>query len=86
MSTLSTAKMTSKGQIVIPEDIRDSMGLQAGDRFVVVAEKDVVMLKAISRPNMEAYSGLIKKTRKAAKEAGLTKAGLNDVIKESHKK
>jgi AbrB family looped-hinge helix DNA binding protein len=86
MSAFSTAKLSSKGQIVIPEDIRNSMGLQVGDQFIVVAEKDVVILKSISRPNMNSYSGLIKKTRKAAKVAGLTKSGLSAVIKESHKK
>lgn len=82
MSSFSTSKLSSKGQIVIPEDIREAMGFQAGDQFVVIAEKDVVILKSIAKPDMSAYNDLIKKTRKAAKQAGLTKAGLDEIIKE----
>ena len=82
MSVFSTSKLSSKGQIVIPEEIRQSMGFQTGDQFFVIAEKDVVILKSITKPDMASYSDLIKKTKKAAKQAGLTKANLNAIIKE----
>ncbi len=45
MQSVSTAKMSSKGEVVIPEDIRQRLGLKAGSQFVVVGEKDVVILK-----------------------------------------
>ena len=48
MSTIATTKMTSKGQIVIPEEICSRLGLEAGSRFVVLGEDDVVILKSIS--------------------------------------
>ncbi len=31
MSTLATTRLSSKGQIVIPEEIREQMGLHTGD-------------------------------------------------------
>ncbi len=86
MGRLSTTKMSSRGQIVIPEEIRDKMGLHSGDQFLVVAENDVVILKAITPPNVDEYRDLIKKTRKAAKSAGLTPDGLKSVIKAARKK
>lgn len=86
MSTLSTTKMSSKGQIVIPEDIRLSMGLHTGDQFIAVAENDVVILKKLSQPSIKDFSGLISKARKQAKKAGLSKTSLTDAIKESRKK
>ena len=86
MSTLSTTKMSSKGQIVIPEDIRLSMGLHTGDQFIAVAENDVVILKKLSQPSVKDFSGLISKARKQAKKAGLSKKSLTNVIKESRKK
>lgn len=86
MGRLSTTKMSSRGQIVIPEEIRDKMGLHSGDQFLVVAEKDVVILKAITQPNVDEYRDLIKKTRQAAKSAGLTPDGLKNAIKTSRKK
>lgn len=45
MQSVSTAKMSSNGEVVIPEDIRQRLGLKTGSQFVVVGEKDVVILK-----------------------------------------
>ncbi len=50
MANVSTTKMSSKGQIVIPEIIRKQLNLKAGSQFVVVGDKDVVILKSISPP------------------------------------
>lgn len=86
MSTLSTTKMSSKGQIVIPEEIRLSMGLHAGDQFIAVAENDVLILKRLSQPSIKEFSGLISKVRKQAKIAGLNKNAIPKAIKESRKK
>ncbi|GAG38977.1 unnamed protein product [marine sediment metagenome] len=48
MAALATTKMSSKGQVVIPEDIRKRLGFKAGSQFMVVGEKDMVILKAIA--------------------------------------
>ncbi len=86
MSNLSTTKLSSKGQVVIPEEVRANMGLEAGDQFVVVAGKDVVILKTIARPSMKEFNGLIKEARKQAKQAGLTKGEVSDAVKKSRKR
>lgn len=72
MKPLATTKMSSKGQVVIPESIRKSLKLEAGTQFVVVAEDDVVILKTITPPSLDAFDEIISKARKQAKEAGLT--------------
>lgn len=86
MSKLATTKLSSKGQVVIPEDIRNQMGLHSGDQFLVVAEKDVVILKAIVKPDMSQYRDLIVRTRSAAKKAGLTKKDVLNAVKQAHEK
>ncbi len=45
MSTFATTRLSSKGQIVIPEEIRERMGLHTGDRWVVLAEEAAIKLK-----------------------------------------
>jgi len=80
MAALATTKMSSKGQVVIPEDIRKRLGLKAGSQFVVVGENDVVILKAISPPSMEEFDALIAKARKQARQAGMKRSDIAAAI------
>ena len=75
MSEFATTKMSSKGQVVIPEDIRKRLGLEAGSQFVVVAGKDAVILKTISPPSMDQFDELIKNARRAEIAICLTYLG-----------
>ncbi|HLB56522.1 MAG TPA: AbrB/MazE/SpoVT family DNA-binding domain-containing protein [Coxiellaceae bacterium] len=86
MSNLATTKLSSKGQVVIPEEIRDQMGLHTGDQFLVVAEKGVMILKIIEKPDMSRYQVLIAKTRKLAKSSGLSEQDIVRAIKAVRKK
>ncbi|OGO92403.1 MAG: hypothetical protein A3F41_00335 [Coxiella sp. RIFCSPHIGHO2_12_FULL_44_14] len=81
MRRLATTKLSSKGQIVIPEEIRDKLGLHSGDKFIVIAEKDVIILKSIEPPSMKDFDRLITEVRKAAKESGLKKQDIQNAIK-----
>jgi len=80
MASISTTKMSSKGQVVIPESIRKQLNLKAGTQFVVVGDKDVVILKNISPPSLAEFDELIAKARKNAKEAGIKKSDIKDAI------
>jgi AbrB family looped-hinge helix DNA binding protein len=70
MPTLTTTRMSSKGQVVIPEEIRDRLGLRSGTQFVVVGERDVVILKALSAPSMKEFDSLIVQARQQARKSG----------------
>jgi len=71
METLATTRMSSKGQVVIPESIRKRLDLKEGAQFLVVGDADVVILKIVTPPNMNEFDALIKQARQQAKEAGL---------------
>jgi AbrB family looped-hinge helix DNA binding protein len=80
MDTLATTRMSSKGQIVIPETIRKRLNLQPGAQFIVVGEDDVVILKAITTPGMETFDKLIREARQQAKLAGLKRKDIADAV------
>jgi len=86
MNQVSTTKLSSKGQIVIPEDIRNKMKLHSGDQFLVFADNDVVILKTITKPNIDEYKTLIANARLAAKKSGMTKKDVESMIKAVRKK
>lgn len=48
-----TIKMSSRGQIVIPRDIREELKASEGTIFSVVSAKDAIILKKISTPSKE---------------------------------
>ena len=80
MSKVSTTKMSSKGQAVIPENIRKQLKLKAGDQFIVLGEKDVVILKSITPPSLDEFDALIADARKMGKLSGIKKPDIQDSI------
>lgn len=82
MPPLTTTRMSSKGQVVIPEEIRDRLGLQSGTQFVVVGDRDVVILKAISTPSMKEFDNLIAQARQQARKSGLKRSDVDAVVAE----
>ena len=86
MPNLATTKMSSKGQVVIPEGIRKRLGLKAGAQFVVVGDKDVVILKAISPPSMDDFDTLISEARRQAKKAGMKQSDITNALTRARSK
>jgi len=80
MKNLATTKMSSKGQVVIPEEIRNRLGLKPGSQFVVVGDKDTVILKAVVPPSMDDLDDLIKEAKKQARQAGLKQSDISAAI------
>ena len=77
---VTTTRMSSKGQVVIPEAVRRRLRLESGARFVVVAEDDVIILKVIEAPPVESFNSLIRKARHQARAAGMTTRAVSDAI------
>ena len=61
---LSTTKLSSKGQIIIPKEIRNSLSLNSGDRFVVFWKKGVIILKTLQNPTKNEIRTLLEKEKK----------------------
>ena len=78
----STTKLSTRGQVVIPEEIRNRMGLQPGAQFVVIGEGDVVVLKTLKPPKLGDLKPLLDKVQKAAEAAGVTPEDVERVIAE----
>jgi AbrB family looped-hinge helix DNA binding protein len=81
MSSVSTTKMSSKGQIVIPEVIRNRLGLKTGSQFIVLGDRDVVILKSIIPPSMDEFDDLVLKARKQAQNVHLIRSDIESAIR-----
>ena len=82
LSRVATTRMSSKGQVVIPEDVRRRLGLKAGSQFVVVASDDAVVLKPVIEPDMSQFEELLAEARRQARRAGVRKADIAKAIRD----
>ncbi len=52
---IDVTRVSDKGQVVIPKEIRDKLGFREGTRLIVIATEDAVVLQRI-----EAVAGKIR--------------------------
>ena len=59
------ATLTSKGQTTIPKEIRDSLGMKAGDRMTFTLMPDDTVVLRVKNKNISELAGTLhKKGRK----------------------
>jgi AbrB family looped-hinge helix DNA binding protein len=80
MAPYATTRLSSKGQVVIPEEVRNDLGLTEGDQFVVIGQGDAVILKVITPPKLEDFEKLLAQARVEAQKAGIRRADLKSAI------
>lgn len=82
---IELTKMTSKGQVVIPQDIREEAGLKEGEKFFVYSKDDSIILKRARKvrtaEDMEQFDQMVKEFQAMAKEKGITKKDVEEAIR-----
>ena len=76
-------KVSSKGQVVIPYDIRKELSLETGSTLVVSTTNDLILLKKVNLPDpKKEFEKINKWGVQFAKKKGLKE---KDVMKIIHK-
>ena len=83
METLMTdvTALSSKGQVVLPKNIREALALMPGSRLMVFSDGDNILLKPIKQPDMTEFSNLMDGAKKWAENVGMTEDDISDAIK-----
>ncbi|MBI1861521.1 MAG: AbrB/MazE/SpoVT family DNA-binding domain-containing protein [Deltaproteobacteria bacterium] len=81
MKKVLMTNMSSKGQVVIPNEFRKSLGLIAGTPLAVYTDGNTLLLKPVEVPEADAFEKLLKESRTAAKAAGLKRSEVSKAIK-----
>lgn len=86
---IDITKLTSKGQVVIPQEIRKEKKLKSGERFLVYDTEDSIVLKRIKNleesRDIKEFEEIFKKTWKIAKSKGITRKDVEKEITEYRK-
>lgn len=80
METLEVTTMTSQGQIVIPQSIREALHLNEGVKFVVMGDRDAVILKRVLSGPIDEPNDLLTRSRAFARKHKLKKLDLASAI------
>ena len=61
---MTTATITSKGQVTIPKDVRIRLGIDTGDRVEFVEIQDGVFQIVAATQDVQALKGIVPKPKK----------------------
>ena len=65
-------KVSSRGQIVLPIDIRQEMGLEEGAKVLFLLEDDVLLIKKVTSQTWEQITAPLRKHKKKVKQENVT--------------
>ena len=81
---VETTRMSSKGQIVIPQDIREEMNAREGTLFVVIGGKDTIILKKIEVPSKQSLirelEGIAREGRGRLEKRGIREKDIYNIV------
>lgn len=81
MNTLDVTTMSSKGQVVIPTDIRKELGLLSGAKLMVLTDGANLLLKPVQTPKLQTFHTLIRRSRHYAKQVGIRRSTLAKALR-----
>ena len=86
---IETTKMSSRGQIVIPQDIREEIKASEGTVFSVVSAKDTIILKKVYTPSKEdlirELEAIAAEGRKRAEKLGIRESDVPELVQKVRK-
>lgn len=86
---IETTRMSSRGQLVIPQDVRNDVGAGEGTVFAVAGAGDTILLKKVLLPSKEDVMRRIrtfsKESRRQLEAKGLKEADLHAAV-ERHRR
>ncbi len=77
----ATTKLSSKGQVVIPEAVRKNLKLKTGDSFLVYGKNDTIVFKATPEPSKGEFEAILAQAKDYARKIKLKPSDVTNAIK-----
>lgn len=78
---LELTRLSEKGQVVIPTEVRRKMGLKEGTRFLVIGLEDVIVLRRLQLSEEKLrLKKLLAEARFSAKTHGLSEKEVERLV------
>lgn len=86
MKIFEVSRLSSKGQIVIPNSIRKKLSITNGANLAVFTDGENILLKPIQIPKIDTFKNLINRSKKAIKTSSINKKDIPKLIKKTRSK
>ena len=84
MTKVMTTKMSSKGQVVLPEALRQMYGWDSGTAFTILTYKGSIIMQPLKTPTEDEiaaeFEAAFEESRRQAKAAGMTPMDISNAI------
>ena len=70
--SIDTTKLSAKGQIVIPVDVRNKLQLETGNKLFVMASEDAIILQKTNSLDDKDKISFSQKAKSIARKIGLS--------------
>ena len=82
-------KMSSRGQIVIPQDIREEFKIKEGSAFAVFGGNDTILLRKLKQPSKEEMinklEAIAESGEKRAEKLGIRHSDIVNIVHKRRK-
>jgi AbrB family looped-hinge helix DNA binding protein len=83
---IEMTRLSERGQIVIPTEVRRSMHLKEGERFIVMGIGDTIVLRKLELSQEKLrLKRLMTEARTRAKKSGFTEKEIQELIQATRK-
>lgn len=87
MVQTTITKVSTKGQVVIPKELRKELGIKEEDEFFIYGENDTIIMKKIAKPKLEKrFKELADRLSEEVKARGITRKDVEEAIKAVRRK
>lgn len=81
MDEIELVKMSAKGQLVVPKEIREVENFKPTDRFVPFHVKGGILFKRVKMPNVkQEFTALAKEIEKQFSKEKITQRDVNEAV------
>ena len=74
--------VSSKGQIVLPKTIRDSLSLMTGARLMVMCDGENILRKPIRKPDISEFRSMMDAAKDWASDVGMKEEDIDEAIRD----
>lgn len=89
MANVMTTRMSSKGQVVLPEALRQMYGWGSGTAFTILAYKGAIIMQPLKAPSDDEiaaeFEEAFAESRRQALDAGMMPADITNAVAEARR-